>query len=43
MSKPVYPSRRETLKGAGAALALGAAARALLPAGVFAQDAGPEV
>src|SRR5688500_7992608 len=35
-------SRREALKGTGAALALAAAARAALPGGAFAQGAGPE-
>jgi len=35
-------SRREALKGTGAALALVAAARAAFPGGAFAQGAGPE-
>ncbi|AMB47816.1 CmpA/NrtA family ABC transporter substrate-binding protein [Methylobacterium sp. AMS5] len=36
-------TRRGVLKGAAAALALAGAARAALPAGAFAQGAGPEV
>ncbi len=39
----VMPSRRSALKGAGAALALVAAAKATFPGGAFAQGAGPEV